>query len=160
DLRPDLDAADETHGAQAMMLAEDVEERFRLQRDLARRRQDETAQPAAVRQALGDGQREGRCLARPSLGEADEVAARERERDDLGLYRGRVYETQLRYHAKNRFGKSQRRERLVRGRDGMLWQTWVGRIRHHVHDPIPATLDPAKRGRHQAGPCIAAVSSG
>jgi hypothetical protein len=78
-----------------VVLAEEIEERFGLQRDLARRRDDQAAHAAAVREALGHRQDERGGLAGAGLREADDVFAGERGRNDRGLNRRRMDEADL-----------------------------------------------------------------
>jgi hypothetical protein len=95
ELRLHLHAADHAGGVQLVMLAEDVQEGLGLQRDLARGREDQAADAAAVHEALGHRQRERRRLAGAGLREADHVAAGERDGDHRRLDGRRMLEADL-----------------------------------------------------------------
>ncbi len=94
-LMPDVQAADERHGAQPVAGPEVVEKGLGLQRDLARRREDEPAGAAPGRDALGERDRECGGLAGAGLGEAENVASGDRLGDDRGLDRCRMGPAQL-----------------------------------------------------------------
>ena len=94
-LRPYFHAADQARRAQRVVLPEEVEERFGLQRDLARGGEDQPAHAAAVREALGQREHERGGLARAGLGQADDVAAGEGDGDHRGLDGRGVLEADL-----------------------------------------------------------------
>ena len=91
-LRPHLDAADQADRPQAEVAAEGVEEGLGLEGDLAGGGDDQGAGLGVVREPLGDRQGERRGLAGAGLGEADQVPAAERRRDDGGLDGRRMLE--------------------------------------------------------------------
>ena len=87
-LVPHPDAADDDGAADVARLAEALELLGDLERQLARRREDERASgpgAGAGRQPLDDREEERGGLAGPGGGDADDVLARERGRDGLRL---------------------------------------------------------------------------
>ena len=115
-----LHAADETSGRELMIGAEEIEERFRLQRDLARRREDQRAHAFAVRQLLRNRQDECRGLAGAGLRESDHVVPFERDRDHRCLDRRRMLEADARDGVDDRPAQAELRKRFVGRRDRML----------------------------------------
>jgi hypothetical protein len=120
ELRLHLDAADQTRGAEAVVLAEEIEESLRLQRDLARRREDEAPHAAAVDEAIRHRQNERGGLAGAGLREADDVFAGERGGDDRGLNRRRIDKADLFDSRDDLGGEAEGGKGLVDGIDGML----------------------------------------
>ena len=119
-LRPYLHAADQADGAQRVVRAEDVEKRFGLQGDLARRREDQSAQASAVREALGDRKSECGGLAGSGLGQADDIASGHRNRNDRRLDRRGMDEADLLHGRDDRVTQSELGELLIGRLDRML----------------------------------------
>ena len=113
DLRVLVDAAEDERMAQAQVLAIGPEALIDLDRELARRRQDQRLRAARAGVALADGelvqqrQAEGRRLAGAGLGDAEQILAFEKTRDGLELDR-RGIEIFLGFeHAQKRLGKAE-----------------------------------------------------
>jgi hypothetical protein len=84
-LRGDGDAAEGGDGLELRTLGEALRDGLDLEGELARRDDDQGAEPLAALEPLEDGKQVRRGLARARLGEADEVAARDRVRERLGF---------------------------------------------------------------------------
>ncbi len=134
-LRPEAHAADEAGRGQLVIGAEGVEERLRLQGDLACRREDEAAHTLAVGQPFGDGQHEGRRLPRSGLCEADDVLAAERGRDHRRLDGGGIDEADPRNGLEDRLGKAELRE----GRVGRLYRMLRNGSSEHQRNTLTYT---------------------
>jgi len=89
------------------MRAERVEEGLRLQRDLARGREDQAAYAATMREPICQRQRERGGLARAGLRQADDVFAFQRERDDGGLDWSRILKADLLDDAEDRSAQAE-----------------------------------------------------
>ncbi len=124
-LRPHLDPADQADGPELVVLTEEVEEGFGLEGDLAGRRDDEAADPAAMGEPFGQGEDEGGGLARAGLGEADQVPASERERDDLSLDGRGMDEPDLAHDAQDRFRETEGFKGFVSSFYRVLWDGYA-----------------------------------
>ena len=119
-LRLQLHAADQADRRQRVIRAEEIEERFRLQRDLPCRREDQAAHSATVRQAFGDRQRERCGLAGARLRQADDIASGQDVRNHGGLNGCGIDEADLPDGVDDRRIQTEGREIEVGRFDGVL----------------------------------------
>ena len=107
DLRSHFHAADQACRRQLMIGAEEIEECFRLQRDLARWREDQCANAFTMREFLRNRQHERRRFSGAGLGESDDVATAERDLDHRRLNRRRMFKADACDEIDDRFAQSE-----------------------------------------------------
>ncbi len=168
-LRAHLDAAVHRRARDAGVVRETVDFVFNLDREFARRREDQdprlrgNARLKASRdvgqQALQRRNDERRRLARARLGARDQILAGERERDDSRLYRPRVRPSEIARAFEEPRIETQGRERHGRGvaHDGLERDTGpAGRVRVRraaaVRRPGPAARTAARSAAGSAVP--------
>ncbi len=142
DLRFERNAADQTGGAQAVSLAEQLEEGLGLEGDLTGRGQDQTPHAAAVEEPFGDRKTESGGLSRTGLGEAENVPAFERRRDHRRLDGRRMEEPNAVQDLHRHHREPQAVEIEIGSGDRML----RNRPRNHSRSFYPG-LEPSFLGR-------------